>query len=858
MAFSTSRVLTTSATRIIIAPSALWHPTLSALFGAMHVRYYGTLLQAFSFDAPVVSHLPLPNAATTGRASITIAGFNFGTKDYTLTAILSNTQCSTTSWKAPTQLSCLSPAATSFLGSGQPVIVTVADFVGTFTQAFTFDAPVLTFTARNGPTTGGLSLTIAGSNFGTSLTGSTPSSRIGGTPCVCSQWITTTSVICTVAPGMGSATWTALTIAAVHGSLVSLPFSFDAPTVTYFLKFNGPSTNGGSVTVLGQNFGAANPTPTAGIGLTRAASVAWVTATHVRAGLDAVAGALAPQALFITISNAAGTSMGRYSFDAPFVTSVNSASANSVTTAGASISLLGLNFGLFDATLSASFASVTTMCRTTSWTTTTAVVCAGVSDTGAGAGIMVFGSAPGTALRLFSYDGPVVTSLRPFNGPISGAPVTVLGTNYGSASPTPTVSISQTLCTTSRWMTQTQLICTAPSSLLHDLGSPIFVQIASTLGTALAMFTYNAPAPTSLLCINMPTTGSLSVSILGVNFGVVDASPTLQLGSSNCKTSSWQSATLVRCSAPSGAGLSGLVALTIGVLIGTASVDQTFTYDGPVVTMFGVNAVTTQQTILSLAGINFGIRESDCTPTVAVGSTVCTSAHWTSVTQVICRSPAGTGGVKDLRITISERVGSLRGVLTFDAPVITQVQNQNLALTAGLSMTLSGTNFGIASSTVTVRVGLTFCGTSSWQSVTSAVCGATLYGDGSQHSLVGLIDGLGGTRIVALTYDAPLITQIGTQHPTAFDFQFPPKYTAGCRFQRTNNRPALADTDWIEFWWIGPYTEHRPWPAVAMPHDLLERSNDCVVQPCIQRRDRGFELCYRVEFSWIFCHGIYI
>jgi hypothetical protein len=735
----------------------------------MHFRYYGTLEQAFSFDAPSISNLPLPNAATTGRASITIAGFNFGMKDYTVTAYLASTQCSTTSWKALTQLACLSPQAVSYLGSSQPVVVTIASMVGTVGQVLTFDAPVITVTSmQNGPTTGGLSLTVAGSNFGSSLTGSTPSSRLGSTPCMCSQWVTTTSVVCSVASGLGTVTWTTITIAALQGCLVALPFTFDAPAVTHFLKFNGPSTNGGSLTILGGNFGAANGTPTASIGLTRALTVAWVTNSFVRAGLDGVAGGLARQPIVMTVATASGTSIGQYSFDAPFVTAVNSAWANSVTTAGASISLIGLNFGQSDATLSASFGpafgafgSAASICGTTAWTTTTTIVCAGVGGSGAGADVAVFGSASGTATRMFSFDSPIVSLLQRFNAPITGALITVLGTNYGSVSPTPTVVISRTSCASSQWVAQTQLICSAPSSMLHESGSSVFVHVMSISGTAVAVFTYNAPAPTFLSCVNMPTTGSLSVSIAGVNFGVVDASPTLQLGRSTCRTSMWQSSTLVRCNPPSGSGIPGQVALTIGVLIGTASVDQAFTYDGPVLTMFGVNAVTTQQTILSLAGINFGVAESDCTPTVAVASTLCTSAYWTSVTQILCRSPAGTGSAKDLRMTVSERVGSFFRALTYDAPVSTQVQNVNLTPTAGSSMTLTGTNFGVASLSVTIGVGRTVCGTSSWQSVTSAICGATLYGDGSQHSLRCFVDGLSATFLAAMTYDAPLITQIG-------------------------------------------------------------------------------------------------
>ena len=88
--------------------------------------------------APAVTHTDMTNGPTTGSASITLSGVNFGGNDLTPTAHIMVTVCDTTSWSSATGLLCES-AGGSGVGGFLSVRVTSAVLVGTQSAAFSYD-----------------------------------------------------------------------------------------------------------------------------------------------------------------------------------------------------------------------------------------------------------------------------------------------------------------------------------------------------------------------------------------------------------------------------------------------------------------------------------------------------------------------------------------------------------------------------------------------------------------------------------------------------------------------------------------------------------------------------------------------
>ena len=166
----------------------------------------GTYFFAFTYDAPLVSYLPIPNIAVSSYKNIMLHGENFGMLDSTPTLgfgygitgnDISLTHCLTTSWTTGTAVRCL--GAVGF-GYSHTTSFTIAVTVGTKSHIFTYDVPVVTFSALNHPLTRGGSMTVAGFNFGKIDT--TVTVQISTTICSTTAWSTATRVMCI--PNFGS------------------------------------------------------------------------------------------------------------------------------------------------------------------------------------------------------------------------------------------------------------------------------------------------------------------------------------------------------------------------------------------------------------------------------------------------------------------------------------------------------------------------------------------------------------------------------------------------------------------------------------------------------------------------------
>ena len=68
--------------------------------------------------------------------------------------------------------------------------------------------------------------------------------------------------------------------------------------------------------------------------------------------------------------------------------------------------------------------------------------------------------------------------------------------------------------------------------------------LQGAVGTARALFTYDAPVVSFGDATNAPTSGAVRISINGAKFGQMDLTPTARIGKSRCATSSWISGKL--------------------------------------------------------------------------------------------------------------------------------------------------------------------------------------------------------------------------------------------------------------------------------------------------------------------------
>ena len=253
-------------------------------------------------------------------------------------------------------------------------------------------------------------------------------------------------------------------------------------------------------------------------------------------------------------------------------------------------------------------------------------------------------------------------------------------------------------------------------------------------------FQYPVPVVSQFQRCNGPTTGGVSISIMGSYFGPVDANPRLGggilrervglIGSSTCQSTTWTSDSSLSCITSSGISPALKVGLTIEdqtAMISRPSTMGLFSVDAPSVarasiggnsSKTGTNSPTLSGLIV-LTGADYGL--CDFTPSVQVVS-ACSSTTWTSDSVVSCRMAQGFLSGQDVSITVGVSTGSLTDALSFDVPVITSMNNSNARATGGSSISLTGLDFGFYDSSSRMRMGYTACQASVWTSDSSMTC----------------------------------------------------------------------------------------------------------------------------------------
>jgi hypothetical protein len=794
---------------------------------ANYVEYsYGTATaqiaretNAFSYDGPVITDVNQPNAPTSGAAYVTIAGLNFAPADETFTVSVGGSTCAGVAWNSETQFTCLTRG-----GSGQETSITMEleTQIGTGLMMFSYDAPVLSGYSLNSNTqaTAGTVVTVRGINFASvdmSLSASVGQEQY----CITTSWTTTSSLTCKVPDAAGVNLPYVLLVDKQKGCGATV-FSYDAPAVTYMNPSNGASSGASVLTVTGLNFASTDVTPMATVGATSCLTTTWTTSTVVTCAVGA-GGDGKDLATMLVLNGAVGTLLGSYTFDAPVITGTGSGTSNAPVTAGTTVTIAGANFAGTDKSGTVKIGK--TACTQSVWVSQTSLTCAippGSPVEGATAS-MEINDVAGTGLLVFTYDGPVITSADPKNGPTTGgASVSIGGMNFGASDATMTVAIAgsawypEALCSEVQWFSDSGIVCKDAGGAGASIS--VYVTAVGAQFQFVNVFSYNPPSITGKSHVNGPTTAGTSVTIIGTNFGSVDRTAETKVGATACATASWSTASSVVCLTPDGYG--GAQQLSVNVRDQMGCDDSAFSYDPPLMSVVhNGNAPLTSGTTMSLLGTNFAT--SNTSPTIKLGSTVCATSSWTAQTMVKCHvapywpviSTSANQPEKDLDVSVttgtttSQLTSQAKG-FTYDLPVITMITNVNAPASTGASVTVTGLNFNTYDNTVTVKVGSTACGTASWASSTSLTC-KTPDGVGAPLNVAVLTATLdGGTGYLMFSYNAPVISMIGI-------FNTPTTAGGTVTMRGTNFGPsrysvtaAIGDTACITTEWIsGTYVQ---------------------------------------------------
>jgi len=450
---------------------------------------------------------------------------------------------------------------------------TTSTSANTVTPSTPTNVPTITnISPSSGITAGTTSITITGTNFGSSqATGSYVGFTLNGVIAVAlsvTSW-GNNQIVVVVPSGTPTGSVSVYVQTATGGSSAS-------STIVVSGSSSGPSissispasaSQGGSITISGTNFGSSSTASYVMIGSVQAAITSW----GDNAIVCTVPLSVSPGSRNVTVTTSAGTSSAYVitvvaASGAPYITSISPTTVNQTS----SISITGGNFG----TQGSNYVMVGSVAGTvTYWSSNliTVTISTSMSQGSNVVYVSVGGISSNTStITIVSSTAPTISSLSPTSVTQgAGSALTIYGTNFGSAGATSYVTIGGYTATITSWGVNT-IVVTVPTSVAA--GSATVYVIVAGVSTNAAALTVTSTSTPSISGISGTTAGS-TCTISGSGFG--STTGTVTIGGVAATVTGWGT-TAVYCTFPYTCAPTGT--LTVTASTGTASTTYTRTY----------------------------------------------------------------------------------------------------------------------------------------------------------------------------------------------------------------------------------------------------------------------------------------
>jgi formylglycine-generating enzyme required for sulfatase activity len=632
----------------------------------------------------VVSSVTPSIGPTAGGTQVTIGGTNFtGTTEVRIGGIPA-----AFSVINDTTIVATTPAGTA---GAKPVRIVSPRGSGTLVNGFTyFGGPTISSVSPNsGPTTGGTTITITGTELtGTELTGAT-SVTVGGVAATGVTVVNATTVTAVAPPGaLGSVAVAVATPGGTANLANAFTYVVPAPMISSVSPTSGPTAGGTAITITGTNLtGATSVT----IGGSAATGVSVVNSTTVTAVTPA--GTAGAKTVAVTTPGGTATLPNGFTFVVPAPTISSVSPTSGPTAGGTTITITGTNLtGTTSVTIGGSAATGVTVVNST---TVTAVTPAGT----AGAKTVAVTTPGGTATLpngfTFVVPAPTISSVAPSSGPTTGGTtITITGTNLTG---TTSVTVGGVAATSVSVVSATTVTAITPAG---TAGAKT-VSVTTPGGTANLTngFTFvGAPTIASVTPSGGPITGGTPITITGTNFYNGSAGATVTVGGVAATSVTVVNATTITAVTP--AGTAGAKTVSVTTPSSIANLSNGFTYF----------AAPTPSSVLPSGGPLAGgtaitITGTNLTGTTAVtvGGAAATSVSVVSATTVTAITPAYSAGVTSVSVTTPGGLAILYDSFTyFAAPTISSVAPNSGPTVGGTTITITGTNL---TGTTSVTVG---------------------------------------------------------------------------------------------------------------------------------------------------------
>eukprot|EP00960_Hanusia_phi_P076630 768590-Hanusia_phi.AAC.1 len=555
----------------------------------------------------------------------------------------------------------------------------------------------------------------------------------------------------------------------------STDFAFSGtPSITAVLPLSGPTTGGTQVTVFGLNLGPSKTMIQARIGGTNALVIAQPTQEVCKLRLPSGVGRSLE--LYLNVDGVEGFAYPflKFSYSFPHFQSTGTTTtwpgnleSNFASTGSISFTVSGSGFGTQDFSTASRFAH--TSIEASKWTsdsTIVSMIAAGVGGTVEG--VITVARQWNTRTSFFTFDHPSLSASYPMNRASTGSSyLTLFGGNFFSNNISPKIRLFPTATEETYWIsdTGTRSISAAAAAASKQQIVTVLIQLSSIS----EQFTMDFPKPSNFKRANVPSTGSSSITLQGMNLRTASTTIGVTCGTSKSQATKWQSDTSL-VSLRAWVSLGSLqLSVTSTQNIGTITALQS--YDKLQASAFRpTNGIGTGSSYISVHGSSLAGFSN--TNSARNGFSACERSLWLSTTSICCLESSSISFSQRVIVTIGISVGSKSNALSYIIPSLQLVYPTNNPPEGKILCTVEGEFFGMFADSQEGRLGGSSCERSVWKADTSLYCKSPAGIQGTRQIVVssGIQD---GSRTEIFSYDIEGITKtISSNLATTGSVQF--------------------------------------------------------------------------------------
>ena len=400
---------------------------------------------------------------------------------------------------------------------------------------------------------------------------------------------------------------------------------------------------------------------------------------------------------------------------------------------------------------------ILTRCEATEWESETSVRClASRGSRGTKRVVLTAGESGGSVSESWSWDlGGLSVSRRGNRAGTGSVSVTLHGASLGLQMYTVHVRGGFTRCESSEWESATSVRCLVSQG--DRTTRRVVITTGLLSGSSSALVSMDKSVLQSVFNQNGASTGSTSITLYGLGFGIVSRSSTLRISSSLSEATDWWSQTALRCRFSLGTRSSQKHVLSAAVSVSTAS--NVFSFERASGSVLRPNNVkSTGSSFITVAGSALGLLSRS--QAFRLGDSAAEVTNWISTSSARSISSAGIASTRRLQISVGSRTGSLSEALSLDVASVSIHKATSPGATRIHSVSISGSAFDVHDKTVQSRPGFTGATATIWKSETSVVCKTSAMYTRSHDHLVVTVGERQSTATNFYIYQPPVISSV--------------------------------------------------------------------------------------------------